>query len=262
MNSNILNIQRLGKLIYRKWFHPTNFAWRNALPIALIPVFLFLFSFIDDSTVVAIGDRTSLFIFLLVVSIVFAPFFYFFNYNHPKKGIIDAMLPASSLEKFLTLQLTGIIYSPIIVLILYGGVDTLLSVIFPSRMPGLVFAELINSIDVNWEELLLIFTAHQSIMFCNLWFRRNKLLKTFGVFVIFYVVVFGIFIGYFLLFIQSLDPNSNINFNIFNDNGPLVIRRGDHPAILLIQYFRIFVDIIMPLGLTIGSYLILKKKKF
>ncbi len=263
MSNNIFNIQRFGKLIYRKWFHPTNYSLRSILPFASLPILFLLFNMIGGPEVVSTDNRGSILWFLVVVSIAFAPFIFFFGYNDSKKGITDALLPASSLEKYLTMHLTNLIYSPIFVLVIYGFTDTLLSILIPSRMPGFAVAEFFNSLSLNWEKVLILFTFQQMILFCNLWFRRNKLLKTFGVFMIFHIILIGVVVGLFYLFIKDMNYIDGLTFNVYEGRGQsLIIKAGDHSSIVIIQLFRIFIDIIMPIGLVIGSYFMLKTKRY
>ncbi len=263
MSNNIFDINRFGKLTYRKWFHPTNFAWRTVFSFASLPLLFLLFNLMGDSSTVSLGSRYNVLVFLIVLSIVFSPFIFFFNYNHPKKGIIDAMLPASILEKYLVMQLTGIIYAPLLVVVLYGGMDSLLALLFPKVMSGFAVAQFVSLVELNWEKILILFTLQQCILFCNLWFRRNKPLKTFGVIMLFHIILTGIVVGLFFIFIDDMPHMVGVTFNVYEGRGQsLLIKSGDHPSVVIIQLLRIFVDIVMPIGLVIGSYFMLKTKRY
>lgn len=263
MNNNIFDIKRFGKLIYRKWFHPTNFAWRNIYPFMALPVLFLLLNLWGGGNTVSLDSRASVFGLLIVISIVFAPFIYFNNYNHPKKGITDILLPASIFEKYMVMQLTGILFSPILIFIMYGLTDTLLSLLFPGKMNGFAVAEFITSFDTNWEKILIIFTVYQFTLFCNLWFVKNKQLKTFGIFILFHITLISLVIGLFFMFIEEMPHMSNLEFNVYEGSGQsLIIKSGDHPTEIIVQLLRIFVDIVMPISLAVGSYFMLKTKRY
>lgn len=263
MNNNIFDIQRFGKLIKRQWFDASSLKTRNIFPFVLIPVLYLLFNAWKGYPSIAAYDRAETLSILLIVFIVFAPFMYYYNYNHQKKGITDAMLPASSLEKYLVMQLTGIIFAPLLMLVTFGGTDALLSLLFPKVMGGYAVVELVKPFDYNWEQMVITFTAYQSILFCNLWFRKNKPVKTFGVFIAFSIIISVIGVSLFKIFIVDAPYREmNNNFTINGEGSSLMIRPGDHPVVVITQIFRIFIDVIMPIGLTIGSYFMLKTKRY
>lgn len=264
MNNNIFDIQRFGKLIKREWLNPKHLKLGNFIP-ALLPVLYLLITILNnnDASNSAV-DRANILLFTIIVLVYFSPFILFGNINHPKKGIIDTMLPASSLEKFLLMQITGLILVPVYILVTYGFVDTILSTIFPKVLGGYAIITFFEILDYNWEKSLILFGIFQSILFCNLWFKTNKILKTIGAFSIFGGVMLMIAILLVKIFIEKGIDDSIINYNIsFDGSGSsLMIRSGDHPALVITQLSRIFIDIIMPIGLTIGSYFMLKTRRY
>lgn len=263
MTNNIFDIQRFGKLIKRQWLNPKSYKFGSFVPAA-IPILYLLIIFLNDSSESSASARADILLVMIISIIIFSPFIYFNTYNHPKKGVIDTMLPASSLEKFLVMQLTGLVYAPLFILITYGSVDTLVSFLFPSKMSGYAVVDLINNLDYNWEKSLLIFGSFQSVVFCNLWFVKNKVLKTFGVYALFGGLLMIAAIISIQLFINtSGDVDiTNVSISMDGNGGSLIIRPGDHPALVMTQLFRIFMDIIMPIALTIGSYFMLKTKRY
>ena len=67
---------------------------------------------------------------LLVLFILLMPLILYKNFNDKRKGLIDAMLPVSSLEKFLVKWLICTLIYPIIALVLFLSVDILVAWIF------------------------------------------------------------------------------------------------------------------------------------
>lgn len=258
MTNNTFDIQRFGKLLKRQWLNPKSYKFGSFVP-AVLPLLFLLVRLLTESNEFNAENRAAVLISAVIIIVIFSPFIYFNNINHPKKGIIDAMLPASTLEKFMVMQLTGLVYAPLFILITYGGVDTLLSFLFPSKMGGYAVIEFLNNLDYNWEKYLLLFGAFQSIVFCNLWFVKNKVLKTLGAYSLFGGILMIVAVIAIHLFLNN---ESNINITMDGSVGSLMIRPGDHPALVMTQLFRIFMDIIMPITLTIGSYFMLKTRRY
>lgn len=260
MTNNIFDIQRFGKLIHRKWIHPTNFAWRN-LALMAFPILFLLLNFWKGIYTVSLDTRANIFGIIFVISILFSPFMFFMNYNHPKKGITDILLPASILEKYLVMQLTGLIYAPAIILLSYGLMDSLLGLIFPQIMTGYAVVEFFRELDTNWEQILLLFGLYQFILFCNLWFRKNKQIKTLAVLIITNIITAGIAVGIIYLFFRGYETD-NMSIDIFNGKISTMMEYYYDPLYLTIQLARFFVDIIIPGGLMVGSYFMLKTKRY
>lgn len=263
MNNNIFDINRFGKLIKREWFNPKNFKFGSFVPAAL-PILFLLTSFLNQSLNYSADQRATYLSVAVIILILSAPFVYFNNFNHPKKGIIDTMLPASSLEKFLVMQLTGLIFAPLFIIITFGGVDTILSLLFPKVMSGYAVVAAVKNLDYNWEKVMIMFTIYQSMIFCNLWFRRNKILKTLGIYIVFGIVMSIIGVLLFKIFVAdySYMYTEHINISINGDGSSLMIKQGDHPAFIIIQLSRIFMNIVLPISLTIGSYFMLKTRRY
>ncbi len=264
MNNNIFDIQRFGKLLGRQWLDPKNLTLRNFI-FAAMPILFLLINSLKGSPIIDSDNSGSFLIFAVIFVLLFSPFMFFNSYNHPKKGITNAMLPASSLEKFIVMQLTGLIYAPLFIFITYGAVDALLSFIFPKIMGnGYAVAVIIEEAsNLNWEKIVIIFTVYQSMIFCNLWFIKNKLLKTFGIYIALWIGMLLIVLAILWVFTHYIDIEiDNINYSINSDGSSMMIKSGDHPAVIIIKIFRMFINIVMPIGLTIGSYFMLKTKRY
>ena len=95
---------------------------------------------------------------LLVVSMIIAPFNLYKSYNHPKKGIDYALLPASVCEKYLSMLTIVVIITPLAMILSLVTTDIFLSLITPSVFPGFAInAKNLGMIDISsiYEILIL-----------------------------------------------------------------------------------------------------------
>lgn len=172
------------------------------------------------------------------------------------------MLPASVLEKYVMMQLVCIVVAPLSIFVLYGGMDSLLALIFPRIFEGYAVQQFFqNPISLN--DFSQMFLIQQTILLCNLLFTRRKVLKTAGVFILASIVFLAIAgLGMYIMESQNLFDNvENINFTL-SSRSLFEIHVNDHPFVITAQLVRIFIQVVLPVALIVASYFVMKKKRY
>lgn len=262
MTNNIFQLDRFGKLIVRNLKRSPKSWTLSAIVLAGLPLLLFLFNVANIGLNSSLNGRASLLQLIMTFAFTFAPFLFFYNYNHPKKGLPEVMLPASALEKYIVMQLACIVFAPLTVFILYGSMDSLLAFIFPKIFNGYAVRETLRNL-TDWESILKSFITLQAILFCNLLFVRRKVLKTFGAFIL-SMIVFAAILGIGVAIWNSQTPFTDVNdisLN-FGNKGLFEMHVNDHPLVITMQVARILISVVLPILLIIGSYRLLKTKKY
>lgn len=141
-----------------------------------------------------LGNRIPLLNFLFYVAVYLAPFFVYGEINNRKKGYNYAMLPASVLEKFLSMLLMCMVIIPtvtyltltltdvVLFLLSYVGVGTFTGLeIYNPFTDGILygfFEELLGDEFNGWFENSLVFVFFVSYtMMYNALFRKLKIVK-------------------------------------------------------------------------------------
>ncbi len=263
MNNNIFQFNRVGMLFRRTFQQNSKMLLSNALVLAGLPILFLLLDILASGEGPSLSFRSYLLTFIVGAFFIFSPFFYYYSYNHTKKGLSEVMLPASVLEKFVVMQLGCMIFAPLMVLVFFGGSDVILTVLFPKYQTGYAITDFFNNM-LTVDGVLFSFLTLQTLFFCNMLFVRRKLLKT--VASLMAVNLIGIIIlvtvlsalessGYF----DGLSGSMSINTN---NRGLFEFYKGDHPFITSFMIFRIFMEVVMPIVFMIGSYRIMKTKRY
>ncbi|MDO5664052.1 MAG: hypothetical protein Q4G63_02190 [Bacteroidia bacterium] len=261
MTNNIFQLNRFHKVIVRNLQRNPKSWLQSILIFTGLPLVFFLINLADFGAV-NLANRLSFLEILIYFAFMFSPFVLFFNYNHPKKGLPEVMLPASVLEKYIVMQLACIVIAPLSVLVLYGGMDSLLASVFPRIFEGYAVQQLFLK-SISFNNFSQMFLIQQAILFCNLLFVRQKVLKTTGVFIltsIIFLTITGLAI--YIMNSQNLfDDTESISLNFGNRNF-FEIYVDDHPFVITTQLARIFTQVVLPVALVIGSYFVMKKKRY
>jgi hypothetical protein len=174
------------------------------------------------------------------------------------------MLPASVFEKYLNMMLFCMIIVPISALVLYVAMDSLIALIFPQYFNGFAIDEFMNLFR-DWIGLLNIFLIMQIVFFFNVLFSSRKILKTIVAFMLIGVAI-TILSGTVMIIadqagvFESLATNDITKFE--GERGYFDIYKSDHFLMIFIQLIKIFLQIVLPVGLMIGSYFVLKNKRY
>ncbi|MCL2098486.1 MAG: hypothetical protein FWH23_07000 [Bacteroidales bacterium] len=129
---------------------------------------------------------------VVVCNILFAPFILYKRFNYRTTGVNHFMLPASQLEKWLSMFFYCLIVTPLLSIAALTLADLCLLPVYPLAGTTLWFSD--DSVShifafmptVNFFIYILIYQS--LFFFCNIWFQRSKVQKTFAVLIIISVV--------------------------------------------------------------------------
>ena len=173
--------------------------WSNygltMLIISMLPFAFWLFKFVLSVMTHNISEtdpdlRRSFYFFALPLLVaIMAPSRMYRTCNLPKEGVYFAMLPASKLEKYLSMMLYCVIVCPLLSFLAILLMDTLLSVLpFGSYMQGWWVDNATVSMGddvpgyIVWGVGILIFLLYfkkvMLFMFTSTIFKRHKVIKT------------------------------------------------------------------------------------
>lgn len=220
--NNTFNIKRFGNVVRRDGMsYFQNFGW-TLIVLWALPVILWFLTYISMETFDTgiISNRDTKISTLMWLSLMIVPSRLYKNYNDSRKGVILAMTPASSLEKFLSMILYCVVITPIVYLIGALFIDTILA-LKPGTNPydGFIFSDFFSKnyesyrdiLSLGEEELnrsiydymlsknhfiykvLQILGFSSVFMFTNMLFKKRKLSKTIGILTLL-GIIFSIFV--------------------------------------------------------------------
>lgn len=226
--NNTLNLNRLGKTIKHDGMnYIPNMGWTLIILFA-IPLVLWLLRVSTFSEAIPENGylRLQLIQFLKYMAIIIAPVKLYKNCNDPRKGIGYAMLPASSLEKFISMVFYCIIVTPIIYMVGALAIDTILTII-PINNPynGFAINDIFNTFPAfegqlgnitnneaatyiktlspaifTLQSILNIVAIASIFMFGNMVFKKRKTQKMIGILllllIIFTIILINIIMRY------------------------------------------------------------------
>lgn len=189
MNSTF-NINRFWHLFKKEGFENFKRFATSIYVLWVIPISIVIVNKILRPGYITISDnRLMTILFFTSLLIVFTPSRLYANYNNNKTGIYRALLPASNLEKFLSMLSYCIIITP---LFYFAGaiiIDSILTIIPGTGYKSFLFSTPIN---LNYSQLfesrmdlsitiLLITSSIMQIgifLFFNMVFKKHKFSKT------------------------------------------------------------------------------------
>ena len=220
--NNTFNIKRFGNVVRRDGMsYFQNFGW-TLIVLWALPVILWFLTYISMETFDTgiISNRDTKISILMWLSLMIVPSRLYKNYNDSRKGVVLAMTPASSLEKFLSMILYCTVITPIIYLIGALFIDTILA-LKPGTNPydGFIFSDFFSKNYESYREILslgeeelnrsiydymlsknhFIYKVIQILgftslfMFTNMLFKKRKLSKTIGILTLL-GIIFSIFV--------------------------------------------------------------------
>lgn len=282
--SNTFNINRFGKVLKHDGL---NFFPNFILALAIlwaIPVVIYLFTALmpsDDTThVFGAMSRINVIDFLLKITIIIAPAILYKTCNDSRKGIGYAMLPASTLEKFLSMVIFCVIVTPIIYLAGALAIDSILALIngpydgFAASMYFNKYAQIDNTVvqhhmneylDDTWplfiENLSPTFMTILSLlgtlmlsaifMFGNMIFKKRKTGKMIGILILLSIIFMIIFINYV--------ANHETMFSNLDENN---ITEFIERVIYIMMNVAMYTEIVVSAVLLWGIYRKIKTQKY
>ena len=226
--NDTLDIKRLSKILKHDGL---NFFPNMILALAIlwaIPVIIYLFTSLipsdDTSHVFDAFSRINIISFIKKIVIIIAPVRLYKYCNDSRQGITYAMLPASTLEKFLSMVIYCVIVAPIVYIAGALAIDSILA-LFNGPYDGFAvayyfdtFAQFDHSIEksqlvFNQEETLLLFNSISStyiliisllatlmlssiFMFGNMIFKKHKTAKMIGILILLSIIFMIISINF------------------------------------------------------------------
>ncbi len=280
--NNILNIKRFGKVLKHDGL---NFFPSLTLTLAIlwaIPVVIYLFALLmptNERHVFDVFSRITLIGNLAKISLIIAPARLYKYCNDSRKGIGYAMLPASTLEKFLGMVIYCAIVTPIIYIAGALAIDSILA-LFNGSYDGFavsyyfdtqtqinhalsnnnmflddtfpLFINNLSSTFMKISSMLGILMLSSIFMFGNMVFKKHKTSKMIGVLIllsiIFMIVIINYAVNHEMLFQQFIEDNNITEF----------IKR----LITIIMNVVLYVEIIISAVLLWGVFHKIKTQRY
>ena len=253
------DIKRFGKLLqYEVVNYIPNF-FKSLLIFASVIAAAWIFSLTVDFPVFPNG-RVELVDPLFMLAIVLSPFIVYKDMNNRKKGYIYAMIPASTLEKLLSMMVLCIVLVPVIAYVVLTGTDLMLwalssagigsfyEMVFYNPFFDEIFKVIYNEDELNYSLpifdtlLYTIYIVSYTIMF-NTIFRKNKVLKTilFNIAIVFAFVILSLMVAnmtssefwksQICSFVESIEGMTYVEFS------RIIMNAGRYLTILFIAIF-------------------------
>lgn len=187
--SNIFNIKRFSKVVIRDIVsNCLILAFRGLLFFGVYYLLIALgkLLIVDDFANMSALFRYKVINYLSIVMMLIVPFVLYNNVSNRKKGVDYIMLPASSLEKYLSMLIVTIIIGQVIVLLSGFAIDTIFSVIFSNMFDGFAISKIDFMGILNNQKKVLVLVSIG--IAGNLMFRKHKVLKTLSVFIVFTLI--------------------------------------------------------------------------
>ena len=271
--NNTFDIRRFGNVVRRDGMsYFKNFGW-TLVVLWSIPVIFWIMTYVSDGVYT---NRDILISVLMWLSLIIVPSRLYKNVNDPRKGMLYAMTPASSLEKFLSMFLYCVLVTPIVYMLGAIAIDTILALkpgtnpydgfIFKDfnglRLPDLVhvgdvamngsFAEHIlnkNQALINAVQVLYVSSI---FMFTNMIFKKRKLSKTIGI-----LTLIGIILTILIVRIAS-----DINVEFLDDYTDEEITAFVNKVVDYFYYIMLSLSVIFSAVLLYFTYYKIKRQTY
>ena len=282
--NNTLNINRFGKILKHDGL---NFFPNLILTLAIlwaIPVIVYLFAALmptDEKDAFDAFSRVDLISTLANIAIIIAPARLYRYCNDSRKGIGYAMLPASTLEKFLSMILYCVIVTPIIYVAGALAIDSILA-LFHGPYEGFAvsiyfdtFAK-INAVfqrdNIMLDESFMLYYASISqtfmlilsalgtltissiFMFGNMIFKKRKTGKMLGILILLFIIFMIVVINY-----VAHNEDIALYFQQMNDDNKEEIIKN---IIFRTMDITFFAEIIISALMLFGVYRKIKTQKY
>ena len=191
MTSNVFDFNRFCRVVYRDLQRLWRTMGTTMLVLSLMPFALWLMAAVWGFTMPA-EVRWAVVVILVLLASIMAPSRLYRTINLRGEGIHFAMLPASKLEKWLSILLYTLLVCPLLTLVAATALDSLLALlpghafegyVWQVDLFGLLFSELA---DVGFSRPLFSLTALASYVENGLLFlmtatifKKHKVLQTF-----------------------------------------------------------------------------------
>ena len=282
--NNTLNINRFGKVLKHDGL---NFFPNLILTLAIlwaIPVIVYLFAALmptDEKDAFDAFSRVDLISTLANIAIIIAPARLYRYCNDSRKGIGYAMLPASTLEKFLSMIIYCVIVTPIIyvagalaidsILALFHGpyegfavsvyFDTFAKINAVFQRDGIMLDEsfMLYYASISQTFMLILsalgtLTISSVFMFGNMIFKKRKTGKMLGILILLFIIFMIVVINY-----VAHNEDIALYFQQMNDDNKAEIIKN---IIFRTMDITFYAEIIISALMLFGVYRKIKTQKY
>ena len=266
----IFNINRFFKLVQKESSERLHMMLKiSAIFAALIAAYwLFIIIFSNGEASSMASSRVSYIYAVVVITMFLAPFNLYKNYNHRKSGLDYVLLPASVMEKYLSMLINSVILLPLFTLFLTLLTDTIITTITPKIFIGYAVTnlDLGKAVIQGYAEVLIV---QLGFIYCNLLFRKHKVTKTLlsmiGLYTLFAAVLVFLVTVVFKSDFEMLQKmgNNTIRINGLNDFVQLK-EFGEFSTLFktLFYTWQIFFWGLLPAWFLSGSYYRMKNLQY
>ena len=135
------DIRRLGTLLRYEIVNYIPHFFKSLLIFASVIAAVWIFSLTIDAPIMQFG-RAELVRALFILAIILSPFIIYKDMNNRKKGYIYAMIPASTLEKLLSMTVLCVAIVPLLTYAVLTGTDLLLWLLSKVGIGSFLYMEL------------------------------------------------------------------------------------------------------------------------
>lgn len=186
------DIKRLGTLLRYEIVNYIPHFFKSLLIFASVIAAVWIFSLTIDAPIMQFG-RAELVRALFILAIILSPFIIYKDMNNRKKGYIYAMIPASTLEKLLSMTVLCVAIVPLLTYAVLTGTDLLLWLLSKVGIGSFLYMELYNPFTIAeivddeylqphiypiFDSIIYFVNLIAYTMMFNTIFRKNKVLKT------------------------------------------------------------------------------------
>lgn len=271
--NNTFDIKRFGNVVRRDGMNYfQNFGW-TLVVLWSIPVIFWIMTYVSDGVYT---NRDILISLLMWLSLIIVPSRLYKDVNGSRKGMLYAMTPASSLEKFLSMFLYCVLVTPIVYMLGAIAIDTILA-LKPGYNPydGFIFKDfnglrLSDLVHVGDDEMNRQFVEHildknriliniiqflyvsSIFMFTNMIFKKRKLSKTIGI-----LTLIGIILTILIVRIAS-----DINVEFLDDYTDEEITAFVNKVVDYFYYIMLSLSVILSAVLLYFTYYKIKRQTY
>lgn len=256
---NTFDINRFYKLFKKEFKERIPLILKYAAIFSLIHLTSLL---INKNMRVPMDVRLVYISFSVFLTMVMAPFTLYKNYNHSKKGLDYTSLPASVLEKYISMVLMSLIIMPLIILTSILFTDSFIALLSPQNFTGYLLNE--RFFDISQKSFGELFILPSMFLFGNLIYRKNKVLKTIlstiGIYLIITMVLSFILLYVFkdqmAVIADAMEGKTKFSIDLRNMydlyNSEFL---AGYPGIrFTVGLFALLYSIGLPVGSLAGSY--------
>lgn len=259
------DIKRFGNVLrHDALSYLQNFGWTLVVLFAIpILIWSILYVGMDDPDALMNYERYGFLLVLAIIAMILAPSRLYKNANDSRKGIQFAMLPASNLEKFLSMSIYCLVVTPILYLVGAVAIDCILTLI-PGNNPygGFVFRDIFHTnivmveltddlylLPLPFYQVFLLLSYVSIFMFTNMIFKKRKVSKTIGILALIGIIFMVIFIRV-MLYYESIYKYDMIP----DDTQEIIVKCA---------YYGYYVfNIILTIAMLYFTYYKIRKQKY